>query len=228
MAPILDDFLTVQKPPPDLPDKTADIDNGGSDDRIPAAPVGRRLTDYSPPPASTAIWVVIAAITMTFAALTSALIVRQSSSVDWRHLTLPRILYANTLVLFLSSITLEVARHGLMASKSAGKRQPDQRDRWLYITLFLGLLFVGGQWVAWMQLRAQGLYLATNPNSSFFYVLTVAHALHILGGLCGLAYVTRKLNRGMLRKSTLDAAARYWHFVDLLWIYLLMLLWVKV
>jgi len=226
MAPILDDLLTVK--PPDVPDKTADIDNGGGNEQIPVAPTGRRLADYSPPPSSTAIWVVIAAITMTFAALTSALIIRQASSVDWRHLTLPRILYANTLVLILSSITLTIARHRLTSSRSAGERQAGHRGQWLYATLFLGLLFVGGQWVAWMQLRAQGLYLATNPNSSFFYVLTVAHALHILGGLCGLAYVIRKLNRGVLRKSTLDAAARYWHFVDLLWIYLLMLLWVKI
>ncbi|MGB7435052.1 MAG: cytochrome c oxidase subunit 3, partial [Candidatus Acidiferrum sp.] len=167
-------------------------------------------------------------ITMTFAALTSALIVRQASSVDWRHLTLPRILYANTLVLILSSITLEIARHRLTAAKPTAERRPGHRGQWLYVTLFLGLLFVGGQWVAWMQLRAQGLYLATNPNSSFFYVLTVAHALHILGGLCGLAYVIHKLNRGILRKSTLDAASRYWHFVDLLWIYLLVLLSVKI
>jgi cytochrome c oxidase subunit III len=227
MAPILDDLLTIQKPL-DIPDRTADTDNGGGDGEIPTAPLGRRLADYSPPPSSTAIWVVIAAITMTFAALTSALIVRQASSVDWRHLTLPRILYANTLVLFLSSITLEIARHRLTSPKSTGEPQSGYRGQWLCVTLFLGLLFVAGQWVAWMQLRAQGLYLATNPNSSFFYVLTVAHVLHILGGLSGLAYVIHKLNWGVLRKSTLDAAARYWHFVDLLWIYLLMLLWVKI
>lgn len=135
MAPILDDLLTVQKPP-DFPNKTADVDHGGGDDKIPSPPVGRRLADYSPPPASTAIWVVIAAITMTFAALTSALIVRQASSVDWRHLTLPRILYANTLVLILSSITLEIARHRLTAAKPTAERRPGHRGQWLYVTLF--------------------------------------------------------------------------------------------
>jgi cytochrome c oxidase subunit III len=56
----------------------------------------------------------------------------------------------------------------------------------------LGLLFVAGQYVAWMQLRAQGLFLATNPNSSFFYVLTAIHALHVLGGLGGLVRVIRR------------------------------------
>jgi cytochrome c oxidase subunit 3 len=76
-------------------------------------------------------------------------------------------------------------------------------------------------------LSAQGLYLATNPASSFFYVFTAAHALHLLGGLGGLVRVIHKLNRLVLRRSTLDATARYWHFMDVLWVYLLLLLWMK-
>jgi cytochrome c oxidase subunit 3 len=93
--------------------------------------------------------------------------------------------------------------------------------------LFLGLLFVAGQYAAWSQLRTEGLYLATNPSSSFFYVLTATHALHVLGGLGGLVYVIRKLSKSALRRSQLDAAARYWHFMDVLWLYLLCLLWMK-
>ena len=85
-----------------------------------------------------------------------------------------------------------------------------------------------GQCLAWVQLRSQGLYLATNPSSSFFYVLTVVHAMHVLGGLGGLLYVSGKLRRSVLRKSTLDAASHYWHFMDILWLYLLLLLWIKV
>jgi cytochrome c oxidase subunit 3 len=78
-----------------------------------------------------------------------------------------------------------------------------------------------------MQLRAQGLFLATNPNSSFFYVLTAIHALHVLGGLGGLVRVIRRMHKSILRKSTLDATAYYWHFMDGLWVYLLLLLWMK-
>jgi cytochrome c oxidase subunit 3 len=89
------------------------------------------------------------------------------------------------------------------------------------------VLFVAGQFAAWLQLRAQGLYLSTNPNSSFFYVLTVAHALHVFGGLGGLTRVIVKLNRATLRKSTLDATSHYWHFMDGLWVYLLWLLWAR-
>ncbi len=99
--------------------------------------------------------------------------------------------------------------------------------RWLYIALSLGLLFVAGQYLAGVQLRSQGLYLATNPNSSFFYVLTAVHALHVLGGLGGLVRVIHRLKQSILRKSTLDATAYYWHFMDALWVYLLLLLWMK-
>jgi len=187
------------------------------------------VKDYSPPPASTGIWVVLASIAMTFAAFSSALIVRQGGATDWHHLTLPPLLYLNTLVLFASSIALELARRQVGAFMT-GRKDNDQAAKpalWLYVSLALGLLFVAGQYVAWMQLRAQGLFLNTNPNSSFFYVLTAVHALHVLGGLGGLARVIRRLNLSILRKSTLDATAYYWHFMDALWVYLLLLLWMK-
>jgi cytochrome c oxidase subunit 3 len=147
--------------------------------------------EYSPPPSSTAIWVVLFAITMMFAAFTSALIVRKGSSLDWRTFTLPSILYFNSLLLIASSVTLEIARRHIATFMGDLKTQVKSPVRWLYITLFLGLLFVAGQYVAWTQLRAEGLYLATNPSSSFFYLLTATHALHVLGGLGGLIYVIR-------------------------------------
>ena len=162
-----------------------------------------------------------------FAAFTSALVVRKGSSLDWRTFKLPSILFLNTLVLFASSVTLEVSRRRIAVFMGNLQAQVETPARWLYVTLCLGVLFVAGQYVAWSQLRAEGLYLATNPSSSFFYVLTVTHAIHVLGGLGGLVYVIRKLGKASLRRSTLDATARYWHFMDLLWLYLLLLLWVK-
>jgi cytochrome c oxidase subunit 3 len=201
--------------------------NGGRQNLLPPEGGLRAVKDYSPPPSSTGIWVVLASITMTFAAFTSALIVRQGSAPDWRHLTLPRILYLNTLVLFGSSFALEMARRRVGRVTGGLKNQIAGPTRWLYITLFLGLLFVAGQVAAWLQLRSQGLYLATNPNSSFFYVLTAIHALHVLGGLTGLVRVVYILNNSVLRKSTLDATSYYWHFMDALWVYLLFLLWMK-
>ena len=142
-------------------------------------------------------------------------------------------LYENlslTLLIVASSITLEFARRQIaefMGGISDKTRTAAPPAKWLYITLFLGLLFVAGQTFAWVQLRSQGFKLATNISYSFFYVLTVAHALHLLGGLGGLVRVIGKLHNSVLRRSTLDATSRYWHFMGVLWVYLLFLLWMK-
>lgn len=221
---------TVHEPPKIEPHRLPDqrhSGNGGWRNLVPSDGDLRVALDYSPPPSSTGIWVVLFAITMMFAAFTSALIVRKGSSLDWRHFTLPSTLYFNTLLLLASSVALEISRRRIAAFMGGLKNQVEDAARWLYITLVLGLLFVAGQYVAWRQLSAQGLYLATNPSSSFFYVLTATHALHVLGGLGGLIYVIRKLSKSSLRRSTLDATARYWHFMDVLWLYLLLLLWMK-
>ena len=141
---------------------------------------------------------------------------------------MPPILYLNTVVLIASSIALESGRREVGAYMGPLAKSISHPGRWLYISLGLGLLFVAGQYIAWMQLRSQGIYLATNPNSSFFYLLTAVHAIHVLGGLGGLVHVISKLSRSVLKKSTLDATAYYWHFMDVLWIYLLCLLWIKI
>jgi len=201
--------------------------NGGWRNLVPADGDARRVKEYSPPPASTGIWVGLAAITMTFAAFTSALVVRQGSGTDWQHITLPPILYFNTVVIIASSVVLEIARRRIAAFMGGKKDQGANPALWLYITLALGLLFVAGQTFAWVRLRAQGFGLAANISYSFFYVLTVMHALHLLGGLAGMARVIGKLQNATLRRSTLDATSRYWHFMGVLWVYLLLLLWMK-
>ena len=200
--------------------------NGGWRNLIPAGDL-RTAQEYAPPPASTGIWVALAAISMSFAALTSALVVRKGGAVDWRHFTLPSILYLNTLVLLASSVTLEIARRRIAAFMGGLTSRVASPARWLYITFFLGLLFVVGQYIAWHQLSAQGLFLATNPSSSFFYVFTAGHVLHLLGGLGGLGGDVLGQVPAALELSTLDATSRYWHFMDVLWVYLLLLLWMK-
>ena len=209
------------------PYRPSDSGIGGGSNQGPSARELRRTADYSPPPSSTGIWVVLASISMTFAALTSALVVRQGAGNDWRHLTLPPILYLNTLILIASSGALEIARRQMNSFMTGRGEKTSRPTRWLYITLALGLLFVAGQYVAWLELRARGLFLATNPNSSFFYVLTALHAVHVSGGLGGLLRVIGRFRKSILRKSTLDATSRYWHFMDGLWVYLMLLLWMK-
>jgi cytochrome c oxidase subunit 3 len=221
---------TIHEPPRIDQDRSPEkghAGNGGWGNFVPSGSDLRVTADYSPPPSSTAIWVVLFAVTMMFAAFTSALVVRKGSSRDWQSFTLPPILYLNTLILLLSSVTLEVARRRVSAFMRGMKSQAENPARWLYVTWALGLLFVAGQYVAWTQLRAQGLYLATNPSSSFFYVLTVTHVVHLLGGLGGLLYVIRKLSKSTLRRNAMVATARYWHFMGALWVYLMLLLWFK-
>jgi cytochrome c oxidase subunit 3 len=168
-------------------------------------------------PAETGVWIAIGAISMTFAALTSAMVVRGSAAPDWRHFRLPPILYLNTAVLLASSAVLEAGRRRIVAHL-------------VRVTLGLGLLFVAGQILAWRQLAAQGLFLATSPSSAFFYVFTALHGLHVLGGLGGLGYVLRRFGRlaGPGPVAALGAAALYWHFMGALWLYLLVILATRV
>jgi len=174
---------------------------------------------------SSGIWVGVFAITMSFAAFTSALFVREGTS-DWSHLTLPTVLYFNTLILLASSLTVEMARRVLAAEPvQAGKGTSQKAGAWVWITLLLGLAFCAGQYRAWQELRAEGIYLATNPNSSFFYLLSFLHAMHVLVGILVLAYLAVRLmaSRGAIRRSLFDNTAIYWHFMGVLWVYLFLL-----
>jgi cytochrome c oxidase subunit III len=202
---------------------------GGVGNRAPADGNLNALRDRGPEAARTGIWVGLAAITMSFAAFTSALVVRQSTGNDWRHLTVPPIVFLNTLVLLASSVTLEVARGRVAAFVRGREGDRGKPLFWLTTTWVLGVVFVAGQYAAWHQLRSEGLYLATNPNSSFFYILTVVHALHVLAALAGLARVIYKLREPVisLRRSTMDATSYYWHFMGILWLYLLLVIWMK-
>ena len=166
---------------------------------------------------------------MSFAAFTSAMVVRQGTSPDWRHFQLPPILYFNTLVLLTSSITLELSRRRMVGARGLGLSIQGLSARglhWFHVTVVLGLLFVVGQVLAWRALAARGLFVATNPSSSFFYVFTVLHALHLVGGIGGLLYVRRRSTGAVGRApmSALGAVSLYWHFMDVLWLYLLLIL----
>jgi len=181
-----------------------------------AAPLlAQRTERYS----SSGIWLGVFAITMSFAAFTSALFVREGTA-DWDHLVLPSILYLNTVLLLGSSGTLELARHRL-----AGAEGTRKASGWVLLTLLLGLAFCAGQYRAWLDLRAQGIYLASNPNSSFFYLLTFLHAVHVCAGVCVLVYLAGRLlaSHTTFRVGLFRNAAIYWHFMAVLWVYLLLL-----
>jgi len=168
----------------------------------------------------TGIWLALAAILMFFMALVSAYLVRKGSGGDWRAIALPRVLWLNTAVLILSSLALEASHRAWEREQAAVFRA------WWATATALGLFFLAGQYVAWRELAAAGVYLATNPSSSFFYLFTAAHALHLAGGLAALLYV---LSRDWMRlRATAGVAAEvagiYWHFMDGLWVFLLLVL----
>jgi cytochrome c oxidase subunit III len=192
--------------------------NGG--DHSDGDPLG-----FSPARYRVGVWVAIAGIVMLFTALASAYIVRSASSNDWVPLAMPRVLWLSTTVILISSVTIEFARRSL-------KQQNDSRyGSWLIATAGLGSVFVISQYLAWRALARQGVYVASNPHSSFFYLFTGAHGVHVMGGIIALTYLllrTRKKRntvQGELRRvGAADAATVYWHFMDGLWICLFLLL----
>lgn len=172
----------------------------------------------------TGIWIALAPMVMMFVAFASAYIVRRGLGNDWQTLDLPRILWLNTLLLAASSLTMEKARASL------GRGQAPGFNRWWSATTALGVAFLLGQLVAWWQLAGRGVYLASNPSSSFFYLLTAAHGLHLLGGEVALLYVASQAVRAGVapgRRTVVDVTAVYWHFLGGLWVFLflLFLLW---
>jgi cytochrome c oxidase subunit 3 len=171
------------------------------------------------------MWVSVASIAMLFTSLTSAYIVRSATSYDWLPIAVPRALFVSTGLLLLSSITLELARQKLKRSFQ------DSYSRYLLLTVLLGIVFLASQLSAWRQLAKQGVYLVSHPHSSFFYLLTGAHAVHLLGGLLALMFLWLRSRRQLSepavvarRQAAADAVTIYWHFMDALWIYLFLLL----
>jgi len=169
----------------------------------------------------TVIQLGLAGIIMFFMALTSSFLVRKGLGNDWVAFNFPRILWLNTLILLASSITIQIARRHLREDEKVAFKQ------WWSATTGLGILFLAGQFIAWRQLAGQGVFLVTNPSSSFFYVLTAAHGLHLFGGILALLYVShRNWQRSRISQATAtDVASIYWHCMDGLWIFLFALLY---
>jgi cytochrome c oxidase subunit III len=139
------------------------------------------------------------------------------------------VLYVSTLMLLVSSATLESARRVLGSGAAVNSEGMRQASVWVMTTLLLGLAFCVGQFCAWHELRAEGIYLATNPNSSFFYLLTFLHALHVLVGILVLLYLAGRLmaSQTTFRRNLFDNTAIYWHFMSVLWVYLFLLCCMK-
>jgi cytochrome c oxidase subunit 3 len=189
--------------------------------------------------------VALTPVLMLFVSFTSAYVVRQGLPTldprtnnlirDWIPVALPRLLLLNTFVLLVSSASMELARRQLKSQVALATSLSLRGDSlgnkiripWLAVTLALGLAFLFGQWTAWQQLAANGFYVSTTPSSSFVYLLTGAHAAHLLGGVAALfvACIASLLHRPLKTRSiVVDLTAWYWHFMAALWIYIFCLM----
>ncbi len=183
---------------------------------------------------------------MVFIALTSAYIVRQglptfdgtSNSYvrDWGRVDLPwALLMINTLILATSSVSMEIARRraATQAALAPVRSIPgislgdESNFPWLGVTVLLGFAFLAGQFLAWNEMHSRGFFVNTNPSSSFAFLLTIAHAVHLGGGVIALLWAASAslLKRPLeARRIVVDITAWYWHFMAILWIYIFALL----
>jgi cytochrome c oxidase subunit III len=188
----------------------------------------------------------MATVSMVFISLTSAYIVRKglptfddASSTyvrDWGEVHLPWLLLGlNTVILLVSSVTMELSRRDLARQAALapvrsipGVSLGDERHfPWLGATVILGLGFLLGQWLAWKELENRGFYVNTNPDSSFVYLLTATHGIHLAGGILALTWAAIAALRKReieSRRIIVEITSWYWHFMALLWIYVFALL----
>ncbi|MGH9800081.1 MAG: cytochrome c oxidase subunit 3 [Blastocatellia bacterium] len=186
---------------------------GGGDNRPPEP---ERL----PPPEGyrIGVWLVLASVTMLFAALTSAYVVNRAHSMP---ITMPQVLWLSTVVILASSATFEIARRAL-------KRRVETKFRlWIGVTTALGFGFLILQLAAWSELKASGFYINKNLHSAYSYLFTGLHGVHLIGGLVALAFMTLRSQAKwttVRRRVAVDVAAMYWHFLDGLWVFLFLIL----
>ncbi|HZZ38161.1 MAG TPA: cytochrome c oxidase subunit 3 [Acidobacteriaceae bacterium] len=216
---------------------------GGGDENWDSRPSGRRGPREQLVRFRLAMFSGLAGDFVFFAVLVSAFFVRPSSGhisaadtfiSDWHPLQAPPILWINTAILLLSTLTMETARRQLfheidVMEEWLGLGRPAVRRAapWLIATIVLGLLFLAGQWIAWEQLSREGFFFSSNPNSHFFYLVTGTHAFHLIVGIGALLFALVAMFRFRkveLRQIAVDCTAWYWHAMGLFWIFLFALI----
>jgi cytochrome c oxidase subunit III len=165
-----------------------------------------------------ALWVAIASICMMFAGLTSAFVVRRAAGM-WLEFPLPNLFMYSTIAIIASSVTMHLSYSNF--------KQGNERSykSYLITTGVLGCIFVALQYQGWLALTEMGATITANPSSSFIYLISGAHAAHVLGGIAALAYALIQayvlpFNPIPKRQKRFNLVVNYWHFVDLLWVYL--------
>jgi cytochrome c oxidase subunit 3 len=173
-----------------------------------------------------AMWFFLLVVLMTFAVLIGAYIFSSSNATpEWQPFNLPQQVWISTFLILASSLTYSIAQRALNVAKQRSAKN------WLSATTVLGAAFISSQILAWFALVKRGVYVESNPYAGFFYIMTAVHAVHVIGGIAILGYIV--LRTWNETASEVELAKRqnisktvgwYWHFMDALWLVLLVLL----
>jgi cytochrome c oxidase subunit 3 len=179
---------------------------------------------FSPATYRITMWIVLAAVLMMFAALSSVYIYIRANEEQRQPIAMPSMFFVSTGLILVSSGTFQRAKRSLQQDR------PRAYLRWLLATLALGIAFLASQLVGWRELARAGVYFAGHPRSSFFYLATGLHGAHLIGGIgLVLVLVFRRLRPGWLlhgeKNSTWHGVVGlYWHTMDGIWVWLFLLL----
>lgn len=200
--------------------------SGGSKDNFKSDNEFEELVEDSPDKFRVFMWFLIPVVIMTFGGLIGAYIVISTNGVlEWKPFSLPIPVWISTILILSSSVTYSAA------NKSLQRKNQQKAKNWFLATTILGGMFISSQILAWFELVRRGVYMQGNPYAGFFYILTAVHAVHVIGGIIALGYVVLSIWQETSNRDELDRRISfskvigwYWHFMDGLWIVLLVLL----
>ena len=199
---------------------------GGGNNNFGKPPSESPKEKFSPAKSRLVMWFLLLVVTMTFGGLISAYIVIATNGVlEWKPFALPFQVWVSTVLILASSVAYHISNSRLRDDRQTAAK------KWLLATTILGATFISSQILVWLELVKRGVYLSSNPYAGFFYILTVVHAFHVFGGIVALGYIVLRtwnetLNKDEIlhRKTFSDIIGWYWHFMDGLWIVLILLL----
>lgn len=170
------------------------------------------------------LWVAIASIIMMFAGLTSAYIVKGSMP-GWVNVSVPTLFYISTAVILISSLTMQIALKNFRA------RERQSYRNMISLTVVLGVVFLIMQVVAFLQLYSGGIKLEGSGAGQFLYITFGLHGLHVLGGVIALIVILLRTFSSKMKNYSpvpVEIVTTYWHFVDVLWLYLFIFFLIRI
>lgn len=202
--------------------------SGGNDggDNFDNPPYKSNEEEFKPDKSRFVMWFLLMAVLMTFGGLIGAYVMTATNgTLEWKPFNLPFQIWVSTFLILASSATYHIS------NKKLKENQQKSAKNWLLATTILGAAFISSQMLVWLELARRGVYVSSNPYAGFFYILTAVHAVHVLGGIVALGYIVLRTWREtsnemeLLHRQTFsNVIGWYWHFMDGLWIALVLLL----